>query len=331
MSSLAKTLRPKAFIEMFGQQQITSNIRQMYANGRDPNAFLFSGETGSGKTTLARILAVALNCRHQKKAEAFGNPCDDCYKGRNKFGIHEVNAAHYNGVDAVKELALSSEFAPIPPSRKRILIMDEAQMLSRAAQNVLLKYFEDAPRTTTWMVCTTEPESIIAPLRGRCKAYALYPLVGAEAEKFVHWAAKRAHIKRDLSDFIDTVHSHGITSPRNILQALEKCADGLDPDVAVFGSESAIDTKRLCRALVAGEWKPVRAELEKATPADARLIKGSILGYLRSILLNPRPEAKLEIVAWAIDSVARTGFSDDRTAIAHLSSLCWQMAKKFPG
>jgi hypothetical protein len=188
------------------------------------------------------------------------------------------------------------------------------------------------PRTTKWIIGTSEPENIIRALRRRCSRFALRPLLDLDTEKYIHWAAKRGGITRNLDDLIEQVHKNQITSPGFIVQALENYAAGLDPDVAVTGAESNVNTKRLCTMLLQGEWKPVRAELELAQPSDARLIRGSILGFFRKVLVNPKPRgAKLSLVAEAIQEVSRVGWSDDATMLASLSAVCYNLAKKFPG
>ena len=326
--SLSLSLRPRTFVEMFGQQRITSAIRKQL-KVREPNAYFFSGESGSGKTTLARIVAVSFNCPHQKM---FGNPCKDCYRNWKKFGIIEVNAAHYNGVDAVKELAINSEYAPLPGARRRVLILDEAQLLTKQAQNVLLKYLEDAPRTTKWIIASSEPDSIIRAVRRRCARYAMRPLYDQDAEDYIKWAAAKGHINRELDEFIEQVHKHQITSPGFIVQSLENYASGMDPDVAVQGAESNLDTKRLCRFILEGDWKPVRQEMERATPSDARLIRGAILGFMRKVLVNPKPRGtKLSLVAECIQDLSRIGWADDNTMLASLTAFAYQYTKRFPG
>jgi type II secretory pathway predicted ATPase ExeA len=328
--SLSLSLRPKSFVEMFGQQRVTSAIRKRMKL-REPRAWLFSGESGSGKTTLMRIVAASLNCTHQK---VFGSPCKDCYRRREQRGLVEINASALNGVDAIKELAINSEYAPNSSDvRRRIFMLDEAQLLTKQAQNVLLKYFEDAPRTTTWMIGTTEPDAIIRALRRRCARFGMRPLYDQEVEAYVQWAAAKAGVKRDLSEFIEYIHQNTITSPGFIVESLENYAAGLDPDVAVVGAECNINTKRLCNMILQGDWKPVRYELDRAQPSDAKLIRGAVLGYFRKVMVNAKPYrgVKLTLVAQAIQDFARIGWSDDNTMLAQLTAVCYQWTKKFPG
>lgn len=321
--TLSLSLRPRTFEDMFGQEKITNAIR-MQMKKREPNAWLFAGETGSGKTTISRIIGTSLNCTHQKK---FGSPCKDCSKNWQQL-MSEIPVAQFGGIDAVKDFAAGSDYAPIPPLRRRVYILDEAQRLSKAAQSLLLKYVEDAPRSTSWLLATTDPEDILPALRGRCHCYHMTPLRGRLAEDFIKWAAKQGNVNRDLTLFIDYVHTKDVTSARNLLTALEKYGAGLDPDAAVAGAESNVDTKRICQQLLNGEWNFVRQELEKATPSDARLVRSAVLGYLRAVLLNKKSNIKPSIVAQAIKDIAGTSYMDDATQHAVLAAVLYQVCQK---
>ena len=147
--TLSLALRPRTFKKMFGQSHITGAISKQVEADRWPTAWMFSGQAGSGKTTLARILAVSLQCVHQ---EQFGSPCNECYTNKDDFSIDEPDTAVNNGVDAIKELIQRSTYAPSKGSNKRVIILDEAQRLTTQAQGALLKHFEDySPESTVWI------------------------------------------------------------------------------------------------------------------------------------------------------------------------------------
>lgn len=320
---LALALRPRSFKTMYGQAKVTSAIQAQFKSGREPRTWLFAGETGSGKTTIARILARSLQCPHDIEV---GGYCKQC----GEYPITtEINAATLNTVEAIKELAQGSEYGPQPPFKKRVYILDEAQRVTKQAQGVLLKYTEDTPATTVWIICTTEPEAIIRPLRGRCMIYYMQPLKGKEADRFVKDAAAAANIERDLSPFVDVIHLKGVTSPRIILYALEKYSSGLDPEECLSAVECQVDTHRICLNLVKGDWGPIRAELEKAVPDDARTIRGAVLGYLKSVILNRNPSVELSSVAYTLKAVGELGYQDDGALLALLAGALWRCVKKF--
>ncbi len=303
---------------MFGQAKLVAALEHQYSSGRRPNALLFAGETGSGKTTIAKIIALSLQCKHQ----AFGYPCEDCRAiGIKGFNIHEYPAAVLNGVEPIKQMAELSNYAPSSPSRKRVMILNEAQRITPQAQSVLLEYTEDTPLSTVWIFTTTEPEALLKALRGRCVCYNLSPLKGTDVGLFIKWAAKRGKIERPLSDFIEQIHRVGVTSCRLILMGLERYASGMDPEQSVLASEIDIDTLRICQNVVKGNWPPIRSELEKATADEARAIRSSLLGYLKAILLNPKSTANKKAAAALILDLNRISYSDNTAIAASLAAV----------
>src|SRR6185436_8717716 len=113
---LALSLRPRSFKGLYGQSKVIAAIKSQAATGRMPRAWMFIGQSGSGKTTIARILATSLNCTHNE----FGDPCSLCLKNSSKFQIHEINAGDISGVDDIREIAVGSQYAPISPTRRRV-------------------------------------------------------------------------------------------------------------------------------------------------------------------------------------------------------------------
>ncbi len=320
---LSLSLRPKRFSELFGQEKIVDAIKNQIGSKRIPRAWMLTGESGSGKTTLARIIGRALQCSHKVE---FGEYCKVCNK---ENGVHEFNASETTGIDAIKEIAAGSLYGPVPPARRRVYILDEAQRLSKNAQDCLLKYFEDAPRTTAWIICTTEPEAITRTLRRRCIRYNIQQLRGKEFDRFVKHCGTIAETKRDLGPFIDLVHMRGVTSPGIILNAFELFVSGIDPDKALQSIDSEVDTLRICQALLRGEWGPIRSELEKATAADSRVIRSSVLGYLRGVLISKHPSVEAKLIASAIQDIGQTGFVDEAAIPAIVAASLWRACRHF--
>lgn len=323
--TLSLDLRPQTFRQMFGQASVCRAVTKQMVD-RPPTAWMFCGETGSGKTTIARIVALSLQCAHKK----FGYPCLECRKRQREFCIEEVNTGEHNTVDDIKDIVATSVYSPIGKSRYRVFILDEAQRISTQAQTILLKYFEDAPASTVWIICTTEPEKILASLRGRCIIHQMRSLKGRTAEEFIAWAYKKSGATgADISAFTEIVHTYSVTSPRNILMALEKVIAGIDPDKAVASLYSDVDTRRVCQALVKGNWGAIRSELSEASPSDAKLIRASIIGYLCTILLDPRPRLQPEVLAQLILDLSNTTGYDDNILLAQLSAKLWVASKLF--
>lgn len=329
--TLSLTLRPRTFKTMFGQRHITDAIRKQARIDRLPTSWLFAGPAGTGKTTLARIVAVSLQCTHK----SFGYPCADCYANREQFTINEQPAAGLksrdaSGVDAIRDLVQQSSYAPNPQSAYRVIILDEVQRITVLAQDILLKYCEDySPDTTVWILTTTNPDKISKALRRRCLSFVTRPLRDAAAEEFVRYAARKGGITRDLDDFIAFIHENDVNSPGVMLMALEKYAAGLDPDVAML-SESEVNTLSICQRLVAGDWPPIKREMLKCTPDEVKAVRGAILGYLRSILLGQKTGgAMASKAAKAIVDISKTSY-EENILLSELCAVLFEVAKRFP-
>lgn len=297
-SLLSLSMRPRRLSELVGQAALVEAMRQQMAK-RPPAAFLFSGPSRCGKTTLARILAVAFQCIHQTQ---WGEPCDACLKQQDQYDIHEINASEVTGVDDLRGVVQMGRCAPSPPSIKRIIILDEAQMMSSNAQNLLLKPFEDSAERTVWIICTTDPRKILVTLRNRCMVYQVKP-VGFEArEVLLKRAAKVIGLNRPLAPLLEATSAAQMGAPGLLLMALEKYAAGLDTDTAVAGTDVVnIDTLALCRAVAGGNWTAARRILSEAVPEEARWIRASVAGYIRSMLL--RQAVPGEHLTWALTSL----------------------------
>ena len=170
---LARKYRPQKFSDVIGQEHVTRTLQNAIAQERIAHGYIFSGHRGIGKTTVARILAMALNCRSAEKpvAEPCG-VCDSCLEIRagNAVDVIEIDAATNRGIDEIRELREAARYRPAR-DRFKIYILDEAHQITDAAFNALLKTLEEPPGHVIFMMATTQPEDIPQTIRSRCQNF----------------------------------------------------------------------------------------------------------------------------------------------------------------
>src|ERR1700733_9312599 len=170
---LARKYRQQKLYEVIGQEHVTSTLKNSIEQGRIAHGYIFSGHRGIGKTTIARILAMALNCQSQDRPvpEPCG-VCDSCREIRagNSVDVIEIDAATNRGIDEIRELREAARYRPAR-DRFKIYILDEAHQITDAAFNALLKTLEEPPDHIVFMLATTQPEDIPQTIRSRCQHF----------------------------------------------------------------------------------------------------------------------------------------------------------------
>jgi DNA polymerase III subunit gamma/tau len=177
---IARKWRPQTFADVVGQQHVTRTLSNAIQSGRVAHAYIFSGARGVGKTTTARILAKALNCKKGPAAE----PCNECDSCReigvgNSLDVIEIDAASNRGIDQIRELREMVRYAPVG-GRYKVVILDEAHMLTDEASNALLKTLEEPPDKVIFVMATTEPENLAETIRSRSQHFHFRALSFAE-------------------------------------------------------------------------------------------------------------------------------------------------------
>ncbi|MGA3047407.1 MAG: DNA polymerase III subunit gamma/tau [Terracidiphilus sp.] len=177
---LARKYRPQRFADVAGQDHVTRTLMNALAQNRIAHGYIFSGHRGIGKTTIARIVAQALNCRTEIGCAERPTPepcgiCDSCIEIRqgNAVDVIEIDAATNRGIDEIRELRDAARYAP-SRDRYKIYILDEAHQITDAAFNALLKTLEEPPSHVIFMMATTQPEDIPQTIRSRCQHFSFH-------------------------------------------------------------------------------------------------------------------------------------------------------------
>src|SRR5271169_4276897 len=168
---IARKWRPQTFADLVGQEHVTNTLANAIRNNRVAHAYIFSGARGVGKTTTARILAKALNCVKGPTPEPC-NECDSCLEvaAGNSMDVIEIDAASNRGIDQIRELRDMVRYAP-SCGKHKVIILDEAHMLTDEASNALLKTLEEPPERVVFVMATTQPEDLAETIRSRSQHF----------------------------------------------------------------------------------------------------------------------------------------------------------------
>lgn len=302
--ALYRKFRPTEFEDVKGQEHIVTTLKNQIKAERIGHAYLFCGTRGTGKTTIAKILAKAVNCENPKD----GSPCNECAVCRainqgNSMNVIEIDAASNNGVDNIREIVEEVQYSPTQ-GKYKVYIIDEVHMLSTGAFNALLKTLEEPPSYVIFILATTEAHKIPITILSRCQRYDF----------------KRLTIDTIAGRLNELLEKEGIEAEEKAIRYIAKAADGamrdglslLDQCIAFYLGEKltydkvlevlgAVDTEvfgRLFRNIVQGEVIAAMELLEELVIAGRDLVQfiADFTWYLRNLLLIRTSEQALDII-----------------------------------
>jgi len=302
--ALYRTYRPSTFDEVAGQEHIVKTLKNALATGKLAHAYLFAGPRGTGKTTMAKLLAKALNCD-----EGIGRQCNECKNCKAIIdGTHpdvlELDAASNNGVDEIRELIDKVKYGTIL-GRYKVYIIDEVHMLSTGAFNALLKTLEEPPEHVIFILATTEPHKILPTILSRCQRYDFNKLSDEDIKNRLKAVLQNEGVtyNEEAIDIIISLADGGMRDALSILdQVLAYSGNKLDVQdiLAIFALESKEEKMALLTSICKKDVSDVLERIKRyvALGTDIKRLTDDLLLILKDILIyqSSRNTSCLEVL-----------------------------------
>jgi DNA polymerase-3 subunit gamma/tau len=278
-TSLHTKYRPTSLDQVVGQPAVVAGLKRVLKDGR-AKAFIFAGPPGTGKTTLARIMANEF-----------------CNGKANSTNIVEIDGASHSGADAMRDVVSRAHFRPVGASGAKSIIVDEAHRLSSAAFTILLKPMEEPTSSTQWMLCTTDVGKIPKAIQTRCIIYNLKPVDELVIYDLVADVAQKEGMNID-PDILEAVAEGSNGSPRQSLvnlEAVAHCASVAEATRVLLVSGQDKEAIDLCRFMVVPgnkSWPQALGILKGLDGADPEGVRLTVVNYISKVLLNTSSEKK---------------------------------------
>lgn len=297
-------LRPRTLEEVVGHPSVVKALRSLLAS-KKKHSFLFTGQSGAGKTTLARIVASMLGC--------------------GKGAVLQIDAARYSGVENMREVILGSNFASLTDDGRKMIILEECHMLSKGAWNSLLLTIEEPPPHLYWALCTTEPEKVPVTVRNRCQGFDLKPVPWDVLSVYLDLVVKNEKLAL-AAGLVDIIARRCNGSVREALGFLEK-VNGISDKAEAMKLIETVDMESgtgfdLARMVCTGKgftWdkvQPLLKALSEESPEGVRLV---VLAFAQKMLLDTKGDKEAQSLLAVISAFSVPYNSSEKHAPLLLS------------